>query len=356
MGTPVVDPDTFEILNVVPLRGSGGIIGPSCEAAAGLAETEINSAGGVLGREVRITTVDGGNSPGEIAREVSAFLATGMIGAVTGIPMPDVRAGVVHAVDGRVPALFGIGDDGQFGSRRGVFMIGENPGAQTVDALNWLYREFGAHRWAVVASDYIWSRRMIPALHRMLDRPHTIVADFVFPQGCANYDAALTDPRLDHADGVIVLLVGGDAARFNRAFTDSGRAGRQLRTGPTADENLLAAGGPAANDNFYVPSSVIPDPRLRPDRERIARYRRLHGSFAPSFSRFATCIYQSLHTLRAMLAAVGSSDVERIHTRIDTGMVFEHNAGEFTLRGDQLQQPVRIFRANGAEFEMLLRV
>ncbi|MBF6173034.1 ABC transporter substrate-binding protein [Nocardia blacklockiae] len=350
------DRDTFEILNVVPLRGSGGIIGPSCEAAAALAETEINSAGGILGREVRVTTVDGGGTPCAIAREVSAFLATGMVGAVTGIPMPDVRAGVVHAVDGRVPALFGIGDDGQFGSRRGVFMIGENPGAQTVHALDWLYREFGAHRWAVVASDYIWSRRMVPALRRALGLPHTVVAEFTFPEGCANYDAALNDPRLDRADGVIVLLVGADAARFNRAFAAVGRAERQLRTGPTADENLLAAVGPRANANFYVPSSVIPDPRLRPDQERIERYRRLHGSFAPSFSRFATCIYQSLHTLGAMVNTVGSSDVQRIHTRVDTGMVFEHDAGEFTLRGDQLQQPVRIFRANGAEFEVLLRV
>ncbi|WP_280386610.1 ABC transporter substrate-binding protein [Nocardia wallacei] len=356
MRTPGGEHDTFEILNVVPLRGPGGMIGPSCEAAAGLAELEINSGSGILGREVRITTIDGGAPPREIAREVSAFLATGMVGAVTGIPMPDARAAVVQAVDGRVPALFGIGDDGQFGSRRGVFMIGENPGSQTVDALNWLQREFGAHRWALVASDYIWSRLMIPALHQMLDRPHEIVAEYVLPQGCGDYDEVLTDPRLDLADGVVVLLVGSDAARFNRAFAAAGRAERQFRTGPTADENLLAAGGFRANANIYVPSSVIPDARLRPDRERIERYHRLHGSFAPSFSRFATCIYQSLHTLRAMLASAGSNDVERIHTRIGTGTVFEHNAGEFRVQGDQLQQPVRIFRANGAEFEVLLRV
>ncbi|MBB5913173.1 ABC-type branched-subunit amino acid transport system substrate-binding protein [Nocardia transvalensis] len=356
MGTPGVHDETVEILNVVPLRGSGGIIGASCEAAARLAELEINSGSGILGREARITTIDGGGPADEVAREVSAFLATGMVHAITGIPMPDVRAGIMAAADGRVPCLFGIGDEGHFGPRRGVFMIGENPGAQTVAALEWLHREFGAHRWAIVASDYIWSRLMVPTLRGLLDRPHELVAEYVFPLGTEDFGAALDDPRLDTADGVIVLLVGGDAARFNRAFAASGRADHQFRTGPTADENLLAAGGPFANANIYVPSSVIPDPRLRTDRERLERYHRLHGRFAPSFSRFATCNYQSLHVLQGLTAAAKSIEVDRIHTTVDSGLVLDRATGEFTLSGNQFEQPVRVCRANGAEFEPLVRV
>ena len=55
--------DVIEVLNIVPLQGSGGIVAPSCEAAVALAVAEINGGAGILGREVRVTTIDGGRAP-----------------------------------------------------------------------------------------------------------------------------------------------------------------------------------------------------------------------------------------------------------------------------------------------------
>ena len=52
-----------EVINVafvVPSSGPSGIYGPSCCASARLAVSEINGAGGVLGRELRLWMVDGG--------------------------------------------------------------------------------------------------------------------------------------------------------------------------------------------------------------------------------------------------------------------------------------------------------
>ncbi|MBR7552264.1 regulator, partial [Mycobacterium tuberculosis] len=38
---------TIEILNIVPMRGPGGILAPSCEAAISLAAEEINAGAGI---------------------------------------------------------------------------------------------------------------------------------------------------------------------------------------------------------------------------------------------------------------------------------------------------------------------
>ncbi|MBF6211809.1 ABC transporter substrate-binding protein [Nocardia puris] len=342
-----------EIINIAPRTGAGAIVGPSCEAAAALAAAEMNEGTGILGREVCVTTIDGGGPPQRVADEVSALLATGMVHAITGIPMPENRSAVTRAAAGRAPCVFGVGHDGLDPELPGVFMIGEHPGIQTLVAVNWLYREFGARRWAVVASEYGWSRRITPALRTILAPTHEIVAEHFVPLGATAFDDVLGDPRLDDADGVILLLVGGDAARFNRAFTRAGRADRQFRTGPTIDENVLLAGGLDANRNIYVPSRVIPDRRCAGDRDLLDRYRRLHRGFAPTFSRFANGVYRSLHALRAVADATGSFDTTTMHRTLADRPVLESAVGTFTFRGDQIVTPTFLTRAAGADFETL---
>ncbi|WP_067841974.1 ABC transporter substrate-binding protein [Nocardia lijiangensis] len=345
--------DAVEIVNIAPMCGAGALIGPSCVAAANLAMAEINSGTGILGREVCVTTIDGGGPPQRVHDEVSALLATGMVHAVTGIPMPENRYAIMRAAAGRAPCLFGVGHDGLATEEPGVFMIGEHPGIQTLVAVDWLHREFGARRWAVVASDYLWSRRIAPTLREILAPRHTVVAEHFVPLGAEDFGAVLDDPRLDTADGVILLLVGADAARFNRAFTAAGRADRQFRTGPTIDENVLLAGGLDANRNIYVPSSVIPDRRSADDRDLLDRYLRLHRGFAPTFSRFANGVYHSLHALRTAVDTAGSFETARIHGALANRPVLEGPSGAFTFRGDQVVRPTFVARAEGVDFETL---
>ena len=76
---------------VVPLHGSAGIFGPSCELCAELAVAEINAAGGVLGRELRLRVVDGSGPPGAVADEVGALAAAGLVDAVVGWHISAVR-------------------------------------------------------------------------------------------------------------------------------------------------------------------------------------------------------------------------------------------------------------------------
>src|SRR3954467_5513852 len=67
---------------VVPLHGSAGIFGPSCELCARLAVDEINAADGVLGRELKLTVIDGSGPPRTVADEVGALAAAGVIDAI----------------------------------------------------------------------------------------------------------------------------------------------------------------------------------------------------------------------------------------------------------------------------------
>ncbi|MEV6772852.1 substrate-binding domain-containing protein [Nocardia sp. NPDC051030] len=355
-----VNPEnTIEILNIVPQQGPGGIFAPSCEAAISLAVEEINTGTGILGRELRVTHIDGGREPAEVAQEVSALLATGMVHALTGWHTSAVRRAVARVTAGRVPYLFATDHEGLDERMPGLFMIGSDPTRQILPALRWLRRELGARRWAIIGNDYVWPRRTAEVVRgELADRAGSLersvpLEQFV-PMGTKDFDEFLADPLLDQVDGVIVLLVGADVSRFNRQFARLGRDDKQLRVSPAVDDNVLLTGGRAANRNLYVPSSFFINGAE--GRDRRARYERLHGGFAPALTNFSNTEYEAVHALRAMAKAAGSLSVASVHAAVAEGAILETPSGEIGFAGNQVVRPGYIARADGVEFEILDRI
>ncbi len=142
---------------VVPLHGSAGIFGPSCEACAELAAAEINAADGVLGRELRLSVIDGSKPPEVVADEVGALTSAGLVDAVVGWHISAVRQALAPRIAGLVPYVYTALYEG--GERTpGVFMTGEVPSRQLLPAMQWLRHEHGVRRWSIVGNDYVWPR------------------------------------------------------------------------------------------------------------------------------------------------------------------------------------------------------
>ncbi len=342
--------DVTEVLNIMPLQGSAGIVAPSCEAAVALAVEEINGSDGILGRPVRVTTIDGGRTPCEVAREVSALLATGMIDAITGWHTSAVRRAVARAADGRVPYLFGTIHEDLPDEGPGVLLVGDSSAGHILPAMRWLHDQFGARRWAIVGNDYIWplaTARPVRAAHR-----GAITVEHYVPLGTTDFTDLLHDPRLDRADGIVLLLVGNDAVRFNQQYARTGRSARQVRISPAIDETVLLAAGAAANENLYTVSSFFPDTPEDPDR--LERYHRLHGPFAPQLTYFGNTVYEAMHMLRSMAHTLGSFDVRRMHTALAEGMILDSPSGGMIFQGNHAV-PTRglIARAEGVNLRIL---
>lgn len=347
---------TIEILNIVPLQGPGGIIAPSCEAAISLAVEEINQGAGILGREIRTTNIDGGRPPHEVAAEVSALLATGMVHAITGWHTSAVRRAVARAGASRVPYLYATSHEGLTDELPGVLMLGEHPAGQTVPAVHWLEREYGVRRWAIIGNDYIWPRQSARAIRDSLADPAAIVLEQFVALGLPDFSGFLTHPALDLADAVVILMVGADVSRFNQQFAATGRAAAQLRVSPAADENVLLAAGPEANRNLYVASSFFLDDSTPDGRDRLTRYRRRYGTFAPALTSFSNATYDAIHTLGALARTVGSLEVPAVLDAIDQGVVLETPGGLRSFRGNQAIQNGYLARADGVGFDIVDRI
>src|ERR671919_2324507 len=128
----VADP-TLDVALVIPLHGSAGIFGPSCELCGQLAAEEVNGLGGVLARELRLSVVDGSGPPQRVADEVGALVAAGLVDAVVGWHISAVRQAVAPRIAGRVPYVYtALYEGGEH--TPGVFLSGEGPSPQVSPA------------------------------------------------------------------------------------------------------------------------------------------------------------------------------------------------------------------------------
>ncbi|GAA3883030.1 substrate-binding domain-containing protein [Saccharothrix violaceirubra] len=297
------DPAALRLGLLLPLSGALGLTGPSGLLAAALAATEVNSAGGVAGREAHLVLVDAGRAPAEVAVDASGLV--GLVDAFVGFHTSDVHRALENALAGRVPYVFTPPHEG--GRRKsGVVLLGDSPERQLASALRWLVERRRRTRWALVGSDYIWPRavhRDATAIVRALGAQVVARRLVPFPGPGIDAEAIVAGLVRARADAVLVSLVGRDLARFNRVFAASPLAGRVVRLSGSLEENgLLAAGGDDTGELYAAMRSFAG----QGDERRLAlahRHHALFGGEAPVLDAYAEGVYDGVHLAVALAAA-----------------------------------------------------
>ncbi|WP_019057544.1 substrate-binding domain-containing protein [Streptomyces prunicolor] len=347
------DPDPIRIALVVPLQGSAGIFGPSCEFCAQLAAEEV-AADGVLGRPIEFVVVDGGAPPQAVADEVDLLITAGLVDAVTGWHLSSVRQAVIPRIAQRVPYVYTSLYEG--GERSPcVFLAGETPGRQLRPAFSWFAQELGVRRWAIVGNDYVWPRRTAASARRYLDRLGGKVdtEDFVL-LGTEKYDDALRRLVASAPQGVLMLLVGADAVAFNRAFADAGLDETCIRFSPLMDENMVLGSGAAATRKLFSAAGFFETLTTADSLDFSARYHRRFGVLAPVLNSMGESCYEGVRLLVELFNRAGSTDIRRILAVAD-GLAYDSPRGPVRLRNQHLEQRVFLATVDDLQFDVLHR-
>jgi urea transport system substrate-binding protein len=340
---------------VIPLHGSAGIFGPSCELCAQLAVAEINASDGVLGCELRLSVVDGSGPPSKVADEVGALSAAGLVDAVVGWHISAVRQAVAPRIADLVPYVYTALYEG--GERTpGVFLAGEVPSSQLLPAMRWLKREHGVRRWSIVGNDYVWPRvtaRAARTYARMCDG--AICHEGFVPLGWQAWRGVLGDVRRARPDAVLMLLVGADAVTFNRAFAAEGLDTRCLRLSTLIDENTLAGSGADNTRGIRAAAGYF---EALPTPESLDfgwRYTQRFGPDAPTLNSVGESCYEGILLLSALAERSGSLDVQRM-TAIADSLSYSGPRGEVRMQGRHLEQRVYLAEADNLRFDVVAQL
>lgn len=344
--------DTLDVALVVPLQGPAGIFGPSCECCAQLAAEEVNAESGVLGRELRLILVDGGAPPAEVADEVGALIAAGVVDAVAGWHISAVREVVAPRIDGRVPYVYTALYEG--GERSpGVFLTGETPNRQLRPALQWFASQLGIRRWTIVGDDYVWPWSSARAAHRYLAELGGAVCDEMYvPLGTVDFDDVLARVVASECEAVLMLLIGNDAVAFNRAFSRAGLDRDHIRFSSLIEENVLLATGPENTRGLMTSAGYFEDLPTASGLDFAASYFRRFGPQAPVLNSLGESCYEGVRLLTELLRRAGGLDVRRIQAMAE-GLEYESPRGTVQVRDRHLKQRVFLAAADGLQWDVL---
>ncbi|OLL70961.1 putative nitrile hydratase regulator clustered with urea transport [Pseudonocardia sp. Ae168_Ps1] len=352
--TPVTT--TLDVAFVVPRSGPAGLFGPACEACGDLAAAELNEAGGVLGREVRLHPVDGGRAPAAVAAEVAGLLDAGVVGAVSGWHISAVRQALAPVVGGRVPYVYAPLYEG--GERTpGIFLTGETPENQVLPGLRWMAAELGVRTWCVVGNDYVWPRGSARVVRRWArGTPDVRVLDETFlPLGTDDFGPAVERVRRSGAQGVLMFLVGSDAVGFNRAFAAAGADRGRVRFSPLMEENMLLATGAEATRELYAAAGWFETLATASALEFSGRYAARFGVRAPVPGALAESCFEAVTLLGALAGRARSTDPAAL-LAVAESTGFDGPRGAVSLHDGHLRQDVYLARADGLSFDVLDRL
>ncbi len=347
--------ETVNVALVVPMRGPSGMFGPACELCAELAADEVNRAGGVLGRELRLVPVDGGAPPDRVAAEVEALVSLGAVQGVTGWHISSVRQAVAPRVAHRVPYVYTALYEG--GERTdGVFMTSETPLDQLYPAMRLLGRERGLRRWFVVGNDYVWPRGTARAAHRYAAECGAVICgESYLPLGTHDFGEVLRHIERSEGDAVLMLLVGSDAVRFNRAFARSGLDQRCLRLSTLMDESMLLASGSSATSGLYSTAGFFASLATSENLDFHGRYARSFGVDAPPLGSLGESCYEGVLLLSALIERAGTLDVRTIVGHADA-VSYEGPRGLLRMRRRHVRQRIYLAEAQGLEFDVVAQL
>ncbi len=348
-------PSAVNVALVVPLHGSAGLFGPSCELCAELAVAELNAGEGLLGRELRLSVVDGSRAPADVADEVGVLAAAGLVDAVVGWHISAVRQAVAPRLAGVVPYVYTALYEG--GERTpGVFLTGEVPSRQLLPAMRWLSREHGVRRWSIVGNDYVWPRVTARAAHGYArECAGEIWHEAFVPLGFRAWERTLEGVERSRADAVLMLLVGADAVTFNRAFAAAGLDATCRRLSTLIDENTLAGSGADSTRGICAAAAYFETLATPESLEFGWRYTRAFGPDAPTLNSVGESCYEGILALSALAGRAGSLDVRRM-TAAAEALSYSGPRGEVSMRSRHLDQRVYLAEANDLRLDVVAQL
>ena len=350
-----MEANVLDVAFVVPASGPSGIYGPSCQASGRLAVSEINEAGGILGREVRLRPVDGGQAPAQVAEEVAALVGSEMVQAVAGWHTSAVRRAVAQRVSGRVPYVYTAVYEG--GERTpGLFMTGETPSRQLLPAMRWMKRELGIQSWCIVGDDYIWPWASARSAVEYADELGVEIRDQIFvPLGTQEFGQVLRRVERSRVQGVLMFLLGSDAVAFNREFTEMRLHDGCVRLSPLMDENMLLATGAANSHELYSAAGFFETLANAYSMDFERRYLDRLGANAPAITSPGESCFEGIALLAELADAAGGTDVRRISS-VSESVRYEGPRGVVQMRDRHLAQRIYLARADGLEFDVLAEI
>jgi len=345
-------PPPVKIAAVVPLTGQASAFGTAALKGARVAESEINAAGGVMGRHLVLVPIDNRSTPLTAKQAAESAVKRGVMGVVGAVWSTHSLA--------VAPVL----------QKAGIPMISPGSTAPEVTRVgNFIFRtcytdDFQGKLMADFAHRSLKGRRAAVFININETYSQTLAKyfmdAFIKNEGTMITQAGYKSTAVDFKAILAPLVQSPPDVVFVPGYTrDSGLLIRQangmgIRTtflGGDAWEGAISSiAGETALEGSYFSTHWHPSVPYPRSRQFIARYVAAHGK--EDISPFSALAYDALWLFAEAARAAGSADPQQVRDALAEITGFEGATGAilFDANGDPLRKGASIMKFNGGSW------
>nr|WP_304322475.1 urea ABC transporter substrate-binding protein [Bifidobacterium catenulatum] len=328
-----VSGSTIKIGFVNSLSGTMAISETTVNKSLHMAADEINAAGGVLGKQLKVVDQDGKSEPAVFAEKARSLIEKECVAAVFGGWTSSSRKAMLPVFEADNALLFYPLQYEGMESSSNIFYSGAAPNQQIVPALDYL-KEQGHKKLFLVGSDYVFPQTANRVVNAYAEgNGMEVVGEEYTPMGSTDFTTIVNKLKSSGADAVVNTLNGDSNVAFFKEYKASGLTADQVPviSMSIAEEEISAIGldnvkGQLTAWNYYqtLDSSE--------NRKFVKNFKAKYGASKPTSDPMESA-YTSLYLWKAMVEKAKSFDVDKVKAAAD-GVTFNAPEGKVTVDGE----------------------
>ncbi len=350
---PSAAADEFKIGLFIALSGPASLFGPTQRASAELAAEEVNKAGGILGRQIKLIPTDAGGPPAESTKSAIRLMLEEKVDLFIGSHDSATREALVATIKGKVPYIYTPTYEGGECAFN-TYVIADTPEQQIRPSLTWMMKEKAAKSVYMIGDDYVWPRKCNEYAKKLIsENGGKVVAEEYVPFGAPNkFEEIVTRIKSAKPDTVLITLVGADNVNFNRRFAGFGLDKDISRLSLLLEENTLLGVGAESSGNLFSSMSYYANAPGEANEKFKQAYFAKFGDKAPQLGLIGADCYGGVNCAKALVTKAGGTNAQKCMAASE-GITFESAAGPWTMHGRHVDKTMYLADCKGTEFEII---
>jgi len=189
-----------------------------------LAIAQINEAGGVLGRKIKIIQEDGASDWPTFAEKARKLLVNDKVACVFGCWTSASRKAVLPVFEQYNGMLYYPTFYEGLEQSKNVIYTGQEATQQILAGLDWVHSTKKAKTFYLIGSDYIWPRTSMKIARKHIEEHlgGKVVGEEYFPLGHTQFNSVINKFKLKKPDVIYAAVVGGSNVAFYKQLKAAG--------------------------------------------------------------------------------------------------------------------------------------
>ena len=279
-----------------------------------LAIEQINAAGGVLGRKIKIIQEDGASDWPTFAEKAKKLLVNDRVATIFGCWTSASRKAVLPVVEKENGLLYYPTFYEGLEQSKNVIYTGQEATQQILAGLDWVVKEKKAKKFFLVGSDYIWPRTSNKIARKHIENviKGEVVGEEYYPLGNTQFGSLINKIKLKKPDVVFVDVVGGSTVAFFKQLKAAGVTGatQVVLTLSVTEDEMLGIGGENA-EGFYSSMKYFQSLDNANNKKFVEAFKAKYGKDAV-IGDVTQAAYLGPWLWKAAVEKAGSFDIDKV--------------------------------------------